>query len=60
MNYLTVEEVSKRLDVTERTVRNWINKGDLKAYKLGTGWKITEEAVQIFIESKSNIKKDGN
>lgn len=60
MDYLTVEEVSKRLDVTERTVRNWINKGELKAYKWGTSWKITEEAVQAFIESKSNIKKDGN
>jgi len=58
--YLTVEQVAKQMGVSEKTVRNYINKGDLQAYKLGTAWKITEQALKEFIESKSNIKKDGN
>lgn len=58
--YLTVEQVAKQMGVSEKTVRNYINRGDLQAYKLGTAWKITEEALKSFIESKSNIKKDGN
>lgn len=60
MDYLTVEQVSKSLGVSEKTVRNYISKGELKAFKLGTGWKITEENLQSFIESKSNIQKGDN
>ncbi|MGE6604872.1 helix-turn-helix domain-containing protein [Lysinibacillus fusiformis] len=60
MQYLTVKEVSQRIGVTEKTVRSYIEKGELKAYKLGTSWKITEENLQTFIESKSNIKKETN
>ena len=57
MDYLTVEQVATQMGVTERSVRNWINKGELKAFKLGTGWKITAEDLQKFIDSKSNIQK---
>jgi len=57
MDYLTVKEVSARLGVSEKTVRDYINKGELIAYKLGTSWKITEEDLQTFIRSKSNVQK---
>lgn len=60
MDYLTVKEVAARMGVTEKSVRNWINDGDLTAFKLGTGWKITEEDLQQFIKSKSNVKKETN
>lgn len=57
MEYLTVKKVSQRLGVSEKTIRDYINNGELKAYKLGASWKITEENLQAFIESKSNIQK---
>ena len=57
MDYLTVEQAAKQMGVTERSVRNWIKKGELIAYKLGTSWKITEEDLQTFIKSKSNVQK---
>jgi len=57
MDYLTVKEVSTKLGVSEKTVRDYINKGELIAYKLGTSWKITQEDLHTFIKSKSNVQK---
>lgn len=57
MDYLTVKKVSQKLGVSEKTVREYISKGELIAFKLGTGWKITEEDLQTFIKSKSNVQK---
>jgi excisionase family DNA binding protein len=33
--YLKVEEVAVRLKVKEKTIRDWIVRGELPAYKLG-------------------------
>lgn len=60
MNFLTVEQVATVLGLTEKTVRKYINTGELKAFKLGTSWKITEEDLQAFIQTKSNIKNGEN
>lgn len=57
MDYLTVEQVAKSLGLSEKTVRKYINEGELKAFKLGTSWKITEQDLQTFIQTKSNIQK---
>ena len=38
--YLKVEEVAARLKVQERTVRDWILRGELQAYKIGKEWRI--------------------
>ena len=56
--YLTVAEVAEVLGVSEKTVRNYINHGMLKAYKLGTGWKMEMVDVEAFIQKQSNIKGD--
>lgn len=56
--YLTVEEISLALGVSEKTVRNYINRGDLRAYKLGTGWKVEPMDLESFIQKQSNIKGD--
>ena len=41
--YLKVEEVAARLKVQERTVRDWILRGELPAYKLGKEWRIRSD-----------------
>lgn len=60
MNFLSVEQVATSLGLSEKTVRKYINEGELKAFKLGTSWKITEEDLQAFIQTKSNIQKGDN
>lgn len=51
---LKIKEVAERLNVTERTVRNYIADGYLKAIRLNGGKKqtlrVTEEALQEFLE----------
>jgi excisionase family DNA binding protein len=37
---LRVREVAQRFDVTEETIRDWINGGRLSAIKLGKSWRI--------------------
>jgi len=35
--YLTVQDIAKRMQVTDTTVRRWIDQGDLKALKIQGG-----------------------
>lgn len=53
--WMTIEEVATRLEVTTRSVNNYIKKGELEAFKMGGRWRITEEALQKFIASRKNV-----
>lgn len=39
----TLKEVATALGKSTRTIRNWIKKGDLEAFKLGNAWAIRYE-----------------
>lgn len=54
---LTIKQVAERLKVSERTIRNWIDKGDLKAYRFGLQYRIDETDLNEFIK-KSKVKGD--
>ena len=41
--YLNVEEVAVRLQLKEKTIRDWILRGELPAYKLGKEWRIRRD-----------------
>ncbi len=41
-SFLTPQEVADLLRVSVYTVRRWIKEGDLPAYKVGRGWRISE------------------
>jgi len=41
-SFLTPQEVSDILRVSVYTVRRWIKEGELPAYKVGRGWRISE------------------
>ena len=45
----TVEEVSKQLDISPRTVREYIRKGKLKAVKIGNKYIISEDNYRRFV-----------
>ena len=44
--YLTIQEAKDLLRVSERTVRRWISKGELPAFKMGRSVRIREEDIQ--------------
>jgi excisionase family DNA binding protein len=48
---LTVKEAALRLKVTEKTIKAWLNKGQLKGYKAGRQWRITPGAIQEFLQA---------
>lgn len=49
---LTVEEVARRLDLHEETIRRYLQRGLLKGVKFGNrgGWRIKEGDLQAFID----------
>ncbi len=50
--YLKVEEVAARLKVQERTVRDWILRGELPAYKIGKEWRIRRDHFDEAMEAR--------
>jgi excisionase family DNA binding protein len=60
MTLYTVLELSKLLDVTEVTLRRYINEGKLKAKKIGGAYHISEEALKEFVEKGEPKNKGDN
>jgi excisionase family DNA binding protein len=48
--FLTPQEIADRLRVSVYTVRRWIKEGHLPAYKVGRGWRISESAIDDWLE----------
>ncbi|PKE20732.1 helix-turn-helix domain-containing protein [Macrococcoides caseolyticum] len=48
----TVDEVAKMLDCTERTIRNYIKAGKIKAVKMGRKYIISEDNYKKFINGE--------
>jgi excisionase family DNA binding protein len=49
----SVQEVAQNLKVSERTVRNWIESGELLAFPIGKrGYRISKADLQAFIEER--------
>ena len=48
---LTISEVAELLKVSDRTVRNWIEKGTIKAYRFGLVYRIKKSDFENFVTS---------
>ena len=56
---LTTGEVAEKLNLSEKTIRNLIDSGELEAHKFGRVYRISEEQLENFIEkSKTNINDE--
>ncbi len=55
---LTPTDVAKRLQVSERTVTQWLRKGLLRGHKIGKEWRISEDALGTFLENGANKSSD--
>lgn len=55
---LTIEEVAKYLRVSERTVYDWAQKGEIPAGKIGTVWRFKKEEIEKWVNERltSSIK----
>ena len=54
-SFLTVEQVSGLMQIHWQTVLNYIKSGKLEAVKLGKGYRISQEAINKFIQkNKTN------
>ena len=53
---MTIEEVADYLRVSERTVYDWAQKGDLPGGKLGTTWRFKREDVENWVDSRISKK----
>lgn len=49
-NFLTVAEVAEYLKVNQKTIRTKIKRGEITAYKIGDGWRITQDDLNSYIE----------
>ena len=47
----TLEEVMEILQVSRRTIYNYIKADQLKAIKVGREWRVTEKALAAFLET---------
>ena len=47
---LDIPEVGRRLDICDKTVRRFIARGDLHAYRVGRQLRISEEELLLFLE----------
>jgi excisionase family DNA binding protein len=48
-SFFTPREVSELLRVSVYTVRRWIRQGDLPAYKVGRGWRVSATAIDEWL-----------
>ena len=46
---LSIRAVADRLDVSTKTIRRWIDRGDLLAFKLGGQWRIDPDDLGRFL-----------
>jgi excisionase family DNA binding protein len=61
MEYLTVEQVAERLQVSAWTVRRWLREGELEGSHLSdrAGWRVPEGAIERFLQARSNQADNG-
>ena len=48
---MTISEVAELLKVSDRTVRNWIEKGAIKAYRFGLVYRIKKVDFEEFVKN---------
>jgi excisionase family DNA binding protein len=55
-DWYTPETLAKRLKVSERTVRNWVRRGELPSYKIGSSRRFDPVDVDAFL---ANFRQEG-
>lgn len=56
LNFLSVREVARMLNVNEAAVRCWLRNGSLKGYKLGKSYRIAAKDLNSFLSKSFNTQ----
>lgn len=56
VHWLTIIDVAELLQLSERTVRRWIESGDLAAHKLGRQWRISTRDLEEYLREQRRGK----
>jgi excisionase family DNA binding protein len=59
---LTVKQVAERMSVDEKTVRNWIRRGELRAINIGRirpEYRIRPDDFDEFVRERQTGRQDG-
>ncbi|MCP3968124.1 MAG: PTS transporter subunit EIIA [Lentisphaerae bacterium] len=51
---MTIEEVASYLRVSERTVYDWAQKGEIPCGKLGTAWRFKRKDIEAWVDKRLN------
>ena len=54
----TMTQLQENLQTTKVTLYNYIKSGRLKAFKVGRTWRVTESALQEFINESTHKGED--
>jgi PTS system nitrogen regulatory IIA component len=54
---LTIEEVAKYLRVSERTVYDWAQKGEIPSGKIGTVWRFKKTDLEIWVNDRLSVNR---
>jgi PTS system nitrogen regulatory IIA component len=54
---LTIEEVAKYLRVSERTVYDWAQKGEIPSGKIGTAWRFKKSEIEKWVNDRLSASK---
>jgi PTS system nitrogen regulatory IIA component len=54
---LTIEEVAKYLRVSERTVYDWAQKGEIPSGKIGTVWRFKKAEIEKWVNDRLGVNK---
>ncbi len=57
---LTIEEVAKYLRVSDRTVYDWAQKGEIPAGKIGTVWRFKKSKIEKWVNDKLSAPVKSN
>ncbi len=52
---LTPPQVARHLQVNERTVTQWLRRGQLRGYKIGKEWRVSARDLENFLEQNANV-----
>jgi len=56
-NLMTLEEVANYLRVSDRTVKDWANAGELPGGKLGSSWRFRKDDIDNWLDQKLSPHK---
>ena len=49
-SFYSIQAIAAMLDVSIKTIRRWIKRGELPAHKLGNQWRVSSEDLEIFLK----------